>query len=387
MSAVDMLSTDKPSILKQTPLHALHVARGGKMVPFAGYDMPVQYATGVLKEHLHTRAAAGLFDVSHMGQMTLRAKSGEVEDAALALEKLVPMDILALAPGRQRYAQFTNADGGILDDLMVANFGDHLFLVVNAACKDEDEAHLRAHLSDTCIIETLPDRALIALQGPKAADVLAKFCPEAPGMKFMDAGPHLVNGIACFVSRSGYTGEDGYEISIPNDQAEALTSALLDHPDVMPIGLGARDSLRLEAGLCLYGHDIDTTTTPIEGGLNWSIQKSRRTGGARAGGFLGSDKILAQLDGGAPRKRIGLLPEGRAPVREGVLLFADATSTESIGSVTSGGFGPSLGAPIAMGYLPSAQAADGTTVFAELRGQRMPMKVSPMPFVPHSYKR
>jgi aminomethyltransferase len=382
-----MLATDKPSILKQTPLHALHVARGGKMVPFAGYDMPVQFATGVLKEHLHTRAAAGLFDVSHMGQLTLRAKSGKLEDAALALEKLVPMDILALAPGRQRYAQFTNEAGGILDDLMVANFGDHLFLVVNAACKDEDEAHLRAHLTDTCIIETLPDRALIALQGPKAADVLAKFCPEAPAMKFMDAGPHQVNGIACFVSRSGYTGEDGYEISIPNDQAEALTSALLDHPDVLPIGLGARDSLRLEAGLCLYGHDIDTTTTPVEGGLNWSIQKSRRTAGARAGGFLGSDKILAQLDGGAPRKRIGLLPEGRAPVREGVLLFADATSTESIGSVTSGGFGPSLGAPIAMGYLPSAQAADGTTVYAELRGQRMPMKVSPMPFVPHSYKR
>jgi aminomethyltransferase len=387
MSATDTLSSDKSSILKQTPLHALHVAHGGKMVPFAGYDMPVQYATGVLKEHLHTRAAAGLFDVSHMGQVTLRAKSGKPEDAALALEKLVPMDILALAPGRQRYAQFTNKTGGILDDLMVANFGDHLFLVVNAACKNEDEAHLRAHLSDTCIIETLPDRALIALQGPKAADVLGKFCPEAPEMKFMDAGPHSVNGIACFVSRSGYTGEDGYEISIPNDQAEALTSALLDHPDVLPIGLGARDSLRLEAGLCLYSHDIDTTTTPIEGGLNWSIQKSRRTGGARAGGFFGSDKILAQLDGGAPRKRIGLLPEGRAPVREGVLLFADATSTESIGSVTSGGFGPSLGAPIAMGYLPNAQAADGTTVFAELRGQRMPMKVSPMPFVPHSYKR
>jgi aminomethyltransferase len=382
-----MAANDNASALKQTPLHALHAARGGKMVPFAGYDMPVQYPTGVLKEHLHTRTSAGLFDVSHMGQMTLRAKSGKPEDAALALEKLVPMDILALAPGRQRYAQFTNEAGGILDDLMVANFGDHLFLVVNAACKAEDEAHLRTHLSDSCIIETLPHRALIALQGPKAAEVLSKFCPEAPAMKFMDAGPHSVNGIACFVSRSGYTGEDGYEISIPADQAEALTTALLDHPDVLPIGLGARDSLRLEAGLCLYGHDIDTTTTPIEGGLNWSIQKSRRTGGARAGGFLGSDQILAQLDSGAPRKRIGLQPEGRAPVREGVLLFADETSTESIGSVTSGGFGPCLGAPLAMGYLPTAQAADGTTVFAELRGQRMPMKVTPMPFVPHSYKR
>jgi aminomethyltransferase len=368
-------------------LHALHLARGGKMVPFAGYDMPVQYPTGVLKEHLHTRASAGLFDVSHMGQLTLRAKSGKIEDAASALEKLVPMDILALVPGRQRYAQFTDENGGILDDLMVANFGDHLFLVVNASCKDDDEAHLRAYLSDTCIIEALPDRALIALQGPKAENVLATFCPEAPAMKFMDAGPHMVNGVACFVSRSGYTGEDGYEISIPAAQAEALTSALLDHPDVLPIGLGARDSLRLEAGLCLYGHDIDTTTTPIEGGLNWSIQKSRRSGGARAGGFLGAAKILAHLDNGAPRKRVGLLPDGRAPVREGVLLFADATSTESIGSVTSGGFGPNLGAPLAMGYLPTARAADGTTVYAELRGQRVPVKVSPMPFVPHSYKR
>lgn len=382
-----MLSSDKTSILKQTPLHALHVARGGKMVPFAGYDMPVQYATGVLKEHLHTRAAAGLFDVSHMGQIVLRAKSGKVEDAALALERLVPMDILALAPGRQRYAQFTNESGGILDDLMVANFGDHLFLVVNAACKAEDEAHLRKHLSDTCIIEPLADRALIALQGPKAADVLAKFCPEAPAMKFMDAGPHRVNGIACFVSRSGYTGEDGYEISIPNDQAEALTSALLDHPDVLPIGLGARDSLRLEAGMCLYGHDIDTTTTPVEGNLVWSIQKSRRSGGARAGGFFGSDTILAQLGGGASRQRVGLKPEGRAPVREGVLLFADATSTNSIGKVTSGGFGPSISAPIAMGYVPTSHAKDGMTVFAELRGQRLPMTVSPMPFVPNNYKR
>ncbi|OYU88432.1 MAG: glycine cleavage system protein T [Bradyrhizobiaceae bacterium PARB1] len=382
-----MLASDKTSILKQTPLHALHVARGGKMVPFAGYDMPVQYATGVLKEHLHTRAAAGLFDVSHMGQIVLRAKSGRIEDAALALEKLVPMDILALAPGRQRYAQFTNESGGILDDLMVANFGDHLFLVVNAACKDEDEAHLRQHLSDTCITESLTDRALIALQGPKAADVLAKFCPEAPDMKFMDAGPHRVNGVACFVSRSGYTGEDGYEISIPNDQAEALATALLEHPDVLPIGLGARDSLRLEAGMCLYGHDIDTTTTPVEGNLIWSIQKSRRTGGARAGGFFGSDTILAQLDGGASRQRVGLKPEGRAPVREGVPLFADTTSTDAIGTVTSGGFGPSISAPIAMGYLPTSLAKNGTTVLAELRGQRLPMTVAPMPFVPNNYKR
>ncbi|MDB5568616.1 MAG: gcvT [Tardiphaga sp.] len=381
-----MLAPDTASKLKQTPLHQLHLARGGKMVPFAGYDMPVQYPTGVLKEHLQTRTHAGLFDVSHMGQIALRAKSGKVEDAALALEKLVPQDILALPPGRQRYAQFTNETGGILDDLMVANFGDHLFLVANAACKAEDEAHLRAHLFNTCIIEPLPDRALIALQGPDATEVLAKFCPEAPAMRFMDAGPHEVNGIACFVSRSGYTGEDGYEISVPADQAEALATALLDS-GVLPIGLGARDSLRLEAGLCLYGHDIDTTTTPVEAGLTWSIQKSRRTGGARAGGFFGADKILAQLDNAAPRRRVGLQPEGRAPVREGAKLFAYAASTDSIGSVTSGGFGPSINAPVAMGYLPAAQAADGTVVFAELRGQRMPMRVSPMPFVPHSYKR
>ena len=374
-----------PTLLK-TPLHALHLSCGGKMVPFAGYDMPVQYPTGVLKEHLQTRAGAGLFDVSHMGQMTLRAKSGKVEDAALALERLMPQDILALPPGRQRYAQFTNEAGGILDDLMVANFGDHLFLVVNAACKNEDEAHLRAHLSDTCLIETLPDRALIALQGPKAAEILARFCPQAPDMRFMDAGPHDVHGIACFVSRSGYTGEDGYEISVPADQAERLATALLD-AGVWPIGLGARDSLRLEAGLCLYGHDIDTATTPVEAGLNWSIQKSRRDGGARTGGFLGASKILAQFADGAPRQRIGLQPEGRAPVREGVALFADETSAESIGRVTSGGFGPSAGAPIAMGYLPTAQAAAGTIVYAELRGQRVPMRVAAMPFVPHSYKR
>jgi aminomethyltransferase len=382
-----MLAHDDSASLKQTPLHALHLARGGKMVPFAGYDMPVQYAAGVLKEHLHTRASAGLFDVSHMGQIVLRAKSGRIEDAALALERLVPQDILALPPGRQRYAQFTNENGGILDDLMVANFGDHLFVVVNAACKDADEAHLRAHLSDSCIITALPDRALIALQGPKAEAIMAKFCPEAPAMRFMDAGPHSVNDIACFVSRSGYTGEDGFEISVPADQAEALATALLDSADVWPIGLGARDSLRLEGGMCLYGHDIDTTTTPVEGALEWSIQKSRRTGGARAGGFAGADIILAQFDNGAQRRRVGLQPEGRAPVREGAALFADTTSPVQIGVVTSGGFGPSAGAPVAMGYLLTALAASGTRVFAELRGQRLPLRVCALPFIPASYKR
>jgi len=373
--------------LQRTALHALHVSLGAKMVPFAGYDMPVQYATGVLREHLHTRSSAGLFDVSHMGQIVLRAKSGRVEDAGRALELLVPQDILGVAPGRQRYAQFTNEGGGILDDLMVANFGDHLFLVVNAACKETDEAHLRAQLSDICEIEPLPDRALLALQGPKAESVLAKLCADAPAMRFMDAGPRKVAGFDCFVSRSGYTGEDGFEISVPAGQAEELARLLLAEAEVLPIGLGARDSLRLEAGLCLYGHDIDTMTTPVEAALEWSIQKARRSGGARCGGFLGAETILAQLDQGAPRRRVGLKPEGRAPVREGAALFADAASSEQIGAVTSGGFGVSLNAPVAMGYLPTARAAAGTQIFAELRGQRLPLKVAATPFVPNTYKR
>ena len=382
-----MLACDEKSELKRTPLHDLHVSLGAKMVPFAGYDMPVQYAAGVLKEHLHTRQKAGLFDVSHMGQLELRAKSGAPEDAASALEQLVPQDILALPAGRQRYAQFTNVDGGILDDLMVANFGDHLFLVVNAACKDADEAHLREHLSDACSIEPLADRALLALQGPKAESVLAKLCTDAPSMRFMDAGARQVAGIACFVSRSGYTGEDGYEISVPADEAARLAKLLLEDTDVLPIGLGARDSLRLEAGLCLYGHDIDTSTTPVEAALEWSVQKSRRKGGARAGGFPGADRILAQFETGAARRRVGLKPEGRAPVREGAPLFADATSTEQVGTVTSGGFGPSLNAPVAMGYLPTALAAAGTQVFAEVRSQRLACRVSATPFVPNTYKR
>jgi aminomethyltransferase len=382
-----MLVHDAGTTLKTTPLHALHVASGGKMVPFAGYDMPVQFATGVLREHLHTRGSAGLFDVSHMGQIELRAKSGQLEDAAKALERLVPQDILGVAPGRQRYAQFTNEAGGILDDLMVANFGSHLFLVVNAACKAEDEAHLRARLSDSCTIEPLPDRALMALQGPKAESVLARLCPDVSQMRFMDAGPRRVDGIDCFVSRSGYTGEDGFEISVPAAQAEAFAKTLLGDGAVLPIGLGARDSLRLEAGLCLYGHDIDTSTTPVEGALEWSIQKVRRHAGARAGGFPGADRILAQLEQGAPRRRVGLKPEGRAPVREGAALFGNETSSEQIGAVTSGGFGPSLNAPVAMGYLPVSHAAAGCRVFAELRGQRLPLLVATTPFVPNTYKR
>jgi aminomethyltransferase len=382
-----MLARDDLTPSKRTPLHGLHVSLGGKMVPFAGYEMPVQYTAGVLREHLHTRAAAGLFDVSHMGQIAVRAKSGRIEDAALALERLVPQDIVGVAPGRQRYAQFANDDGGILDDLMVANFGDYLLLVVNAACKDADEAHLRDRLSDVCSIEPLRERALLALQGPKAESALAKLCADVSAMRFMDAGPRKVAGLDCFVSRSGYTGEDGFEISVPVEHVEQLAKLLLVNGDVLPIGLGARDSLRLEAGLCLYGHDIDTTTTPVEAALEWSIQKSRRAGGARAGGFPGAETILAQFSNGAARRRVGLRPEGRAPVREGSPLFADAASSAPIGAVTSGGFGPSLNAPVAMGYLPTALSAPGTLVFAEVRGQRLPLRVAATPFVPNTYKR
>jgi aminomethyltransferase len=377
----------KDASLDRTPLHALHVSLGAKMVPFAGYDMPVQYPTGVLKEHLQTREKAGLFDVSHMGQIVLRPKSGKVEDAARALEQLVPQDFVALGVGRQRYALFTNEAGGILDDLMVANFGDCLFVVVNAACKNADEEHLRTHLSDRCIVAPLTDRALLALQGPKAESVLAKHCSEAPAMRFMDSRPRKIANFDCYVSRSGYTGEDGFEISVAADQAERLAKMLLEDPNVLPIGLGARDSLRLEAGLCLYGHDIDGTTTPVEAALEWSIQKSRRSGGARAGGFIGADNILGQFAAGAPRRRVGLWPEGRAPVREGAPLFSGQSGTTQIGCVTSGGFGPSLNAPMAMGYVPSEFTVSGTPIFAELRGQRVPMRVAAMPFVPNNFKR
>jgi len=373
--------------LLRTPLYQLHLARGGKMVPFAGYDMPVQFPAGVLKEHLFTRSSAGLFDVSHMGQIELRPKSGHVEDAALALERLVPQDILSIPKGRQRYAQFTDANGGLLDDLMVANFGNFLLLVVNASCKREDEAHLRAQLSDVCDVVALPDRALIALQGPKAVAVLGKHSPDVAAMKFMDAGPRKVMGLDCFVSRSGYTGEDWFEISVPAANAEKLASALLDDGDVLPIGLGARDSLRLEAGLCLYGNDIDLTTTPVEAALEWSLQKSRRPGGARAGGYPGAAVIARQLAEGAPRQRVGLRTEGRAPVRGGAELFASESSEEPAGTVTSGGFGPSVSAPVAMGYLPTEFAKVGALVFAEVRGQKLPMRVAAMPFHPHSYKR
>jgi aminomethyltransferase len=372
--------------IKQTPLYQLHLAHAARMVPFAGYEMPVQYAAGVLKEHLQTRAAAGLFDVSHMGQIALRAKSGDITDAALALERLVPVDVLSLKPGRQRYALFTNENGGIVDDLMVAHRGDHLFLVVNAACKDTDEAHLRANLSDTCEIERL-DRALIALQGPKAEYVLARFAPTCAEMHFMDVRALTILGADCLVTRSGYTGEDGFEISIPPDRASDIATALLEDESVAPIGLGARDSLRLEAGMCLYGSDLDETTTPIEAGLAWAIQAARRRGGAREGGFPGAQVILDQIAGGTSRCRVGFLPEGRAPVRAGAAIFQSEDASDSLGSVTSGGFGPSADRPIAMGYVPPLLAKPATVVFAVVRGKRLPMTVTSLPFITPKYKR
>ena len=376
-------SSDIP---KRTPLHGLHLAHGARMVPFAGYDMPVQYAAGVLKEHLHVRALVGLFDVSHMGQIALRAKSGQVSDAARALERLVPVDIAGLAPGRQRYALFTNESGGIVDDLMVAHRGDHLLLIVNAACKVTDEAHLRTHLSDTCTVETL-DRALMALQGPKAEAALMRFAPACTSMRFMDVREMSIMGAPCAVMRSGYTGEDGFEISTPADMAREIAEGLLENTSVAPIGLGARDSLRLEAGLCLYGSDIDASTTPVEAGLSWAISKERRKDGSRAGGFPGATVILDQLDKGCHRRRVGLRPEGRAPVRAGALLFGSSEGGEAIGTVTSGGFGPSIDAPIAMGYVPTSQAEAGTRIFAEVRGKRLPVEVARLPFITPNYKR
>lgn len=367
--------------LAKTPLHALHLELGARMVPFAGYDMPVQYPLGVMKEHLHTREKAGLFDVSHMGQLLLRGP-----DAAAALETLVPVDILDLPVGMQRYALFTDEQGGILDDLMVANTGDALFLVVNAACKDADLAHLRRHIGERCEIVSLFDsRALLALQGPAAATVLARLAPEVAKMTFMQFAAVRLLGVDCYVSRSGYTGEDGFEISVPVEHAETLARSLLAEPEVEPIGLGARDSLRLEAGLCLYGHDMSERTTPAEASLLWAVSKMRRTDGARAGGFPGAERLFAQQRDGVASKRVGLLPQERTPVREGAEIV-DAGG-QVVGSVSSGGFGPSLGAPVAMGYLKAEHAALDSEVWALVRGKRVPMKVAKTPFVPQRYYR
>lgn len=372
--------------LSRTPLHELHLLQGARMVPFAGYEMPLQYPAGLLKEHLHTRAQAGLFDVSHMGQIALDAGEHGYQVLALALEKLIPVDVLGLAPGRQRYGFLTNEAGGVIDDLMIARLGDGLILVVNAANKSADVEHLRAHLPAEITIEPIPN-ALIALQGPKAEAVLARLTHEVGEMRFMDVREATILGSRCLVTRSGYTGEDGFEISVPAEDAHDLAQTLLAEESVLPVGLGARDSLRLEAGLCLHGADIDGETTPIEAGLTWAIQPVRRSHGARSGGFPGAERILDEITRGPARHRVGLRPQGRTPVRAGAPLFASEDRNDRIGTVTSGGFGPSLQAPVAMGYLPTALSEPGTRIVAEVRGQRLPLVVTTLPFMPPGFKR
>ncbi|ALV07426.1 glycine cleavage system aminomethyltransferase GcvT [Roseateles depolymerans] len=373
------MSADTAALLK-TPLHALHLELGAKMVPFAGYDMPVQYPTGVMTEHRHTRTAAGLFDVSHMGQVLLVG-----DDAAAALETLVPVDIVGLELFKQRYALFTDDNGGILDDLMVARRTDGLFVVVNAGCRDQDIAHMQKHLGGRCEVRPLPDQALLALQGPQAVTALSRLNPDVAKLVFMTGGFFDLDGIPTFVTRSGYTGEDGYEISVAADRSVELARKLLAQPEVKPIGLGARDSLRLEAGLCLYGHDIDTTTTPVEASLTWAIQKVRRAGGERAGGYPGAAVVDRQLAEGASRKRVGLVGSERMPVREGAKLVNEAG--EEVGVVTSGTLGPTVNKPVALAYVTKAHAALGTQLFALVRDKRTPMTVASTPFTPNGYFR
>ncbi len=366
--------------LARTPLYDLHLELGARMVAFAGYHMPVQYENGIIHEHQHTRAAAGLFDVSHMGQVRIFG-----EGAASALESLAPMDVVELEIGHMRYGLFTDAGGGILDDFMVANAGEHLDMVINAACKKDDLHRMRTAAGDRCRIEELEDRALLALQGPAACEVLGAMAPAINSMPFMTIADVELAGISCSISRSGYTGEDGFEISVPGAAAENLARKLLANDAVAPIGLGARDSLRLEAGLCLYGHDLTPQTTPVEAGLTWTIAKVRRPGSQRAGGFPGDNRILQQLVDGASRRLVGLRPRGRAPVRAGADLM-DANGG-SIGIVTSGGFGPTVGGPVAMGYVGSEHRKPGTTVQAVVRGKQLPTEVVRLPFVERRYYR
>jgi aminomethyltransferase len=373
--------------LKRTPLHYLHVELGARLLPFAGYEMPINFPNGILKEHLHTRSSAGLFDVSHMGLLTVRRRAEGGKSIARTLERLVPVDLVDLGEGRQRYALFTNSSGGILDDLMIANLGDHFLLIVNSSCKDADETHLRDSLSDTCTIERLDDRALLALQGPLAETVLGRLCAEVISMRFMDVRRLSIFGTECVVFRSGYTGEDGFEIDLPAEEAESLARKILEDPNVAPIGLGARDSLRLEAGLCLYGSDLDANTTPVEANLEWVIQTSRRQGGEREGGFPGADIVLKQLAQGTARRRVGLRSKDRTLVRRGTRLYVDETAPAPVGHVTSGGFAPTLNAPVAMGYVVSAECVPGNTLLAEVRGKRIPVAVSELPFVKPKYKR
>jgi aminomethyltransferase len=368
--------------LLHTPLHGLHLELGARMVPFAGYSMPVQYPAGLMAEHLQTRNSAGLFDVSHMGQLRLVGA-----DAAAAFETLMPVDVIGLAPGKQRYGLLLTEEGTIIDDLMFVNRGRDLFVIVNGACKVGDIAHIEARIGMRCEVMPMPERALLALQGPKAVDALKRLVPGVEKLVFMTGGEFAWDGADLFVTRSGYTGEDGFEISVHESRADAFARALLAQPEVKPVGLGARNSLRLEAGLCLYGNDIDTTTTPVEAALNWAMQKVRRTGGERAGGFPGAAKVLGQLDGTVPleRKRVGLVALERVPVREHTELRD--TQGNRIGEVTSGLLGPTINQPVAMGYVPPALAAIGTRVDAIVRGKPVPMQVAPMPFVPNRYHR
>jgi len=375
------LSADTTALLN-TPLNALHLELGARMVPFAGYSMPVQYPMGLMAEHIHTRSEAGLFDVSHMGQLRLVGT-----DAAPAFESLMPVDVIDLPVGKQRYGLLLTDEGNIIDDLMFVNRGADIFVIVNGACKVNDIAHIQGSIGAKCQVIPMPERALLALQGPKAVDVLSRMAPGVEKLVFMTGASFDWQGADLFITRSGYTGEDGFEISVHNDHVDAFARALLAQAEVKPIGLGARNSLRLEAGLCLYGNDIDTSTTPIEAGLNWAIQKVRRTGGARAGGFPGADIVLGQLDGSRSltRKRVGLIAQERVPVREHVEL--QNTQGVKIGEVSSGLLGPSANVPVAMGYVDVASASLGTVVNAMVRGKAVPMTVSAMPFVPNRYYR
>ena len=378
------MTAPETETLLRTPLYALHLELGAKMVPFAGYDMPVQYPAGILKEHLHTRSAAGLFDVSHMGQRFLVGRDHAT--AARALEAVTPGEFQALGRGRQRYSMLLNGNGGIVDDLMATRvraeeFEGAIFLVVNASRKSVDDAFIRERLPSDVRLVTIDDRALLALQGPAAESVMARHCPAAAAMSFMASINAEFDGVECYVSRSGYTGEDGYEISLPAAAAETVARALLREPEVLPIGLGARDSLRLEAGLCLYGHDIDETTTPVEADLTWAIGKRRKM----EKDFPGAARIMDELFSGAKRKRVGLKPVDRAPAREGSEIVDGDGSR--LGSITSGGFGPSVGGPVAMGYVASFAAGEGRNVNLLVRGTPRPARVSAMPFVPHRYKR
>jgi aminomethyltransferase len=368
--------------LLTTPLNALHLELGARMVPFAGYSMPVQYPAGLVAEHHHTRTAAGLFDVSHMGQLRLVGP-----DAATAFESLMPVDVIGLGLHKQRYGLLLNDEGGIIDDLMFVNRGEDIFVIVNGACKHGDLAHIQTRIGNRCTIDPQFDRALLALQGPQAVTALARLLPGVEQLVFMTGMAQTWQGADLYITRSGYTGEDGFEISLPANVADAFARALLAQPEVKPIGLGARNSLRLEAGLCLYGNDIDTTTTPVEANLNWAMQKVRRTGGARAGGFPGADKVLAQLDGSspAPRLRVGLVALERVPVREHVELHNDAS--QKVGEVTSGLLAPTADKPVALAYVQAEYAAMGTRLNAMVRGKAVPMEVSALPFVPNRYYR